>query len=149
MSAFDAITVGETFAVGSYEFTAERIKTFARDWDPQPFHVDEQAAAQSSFGALIASGWHTAAVMMRLQVDYFRERGGEHPRFGVSPGFDDLKWIKPVYAGDRIAYSGRIIAKRRSQSRPGMGVVTTEFSGANQNGEPVFEVTAHVMVSLD
>jgi len=149
MSAFDAITVGERFEFGSYDFTAERIKAFARDWDPQPFHVDEEAAAKSAFGGLIASGWHTAAVMMRLQVDYFRDRGTARPRFGVSPGFDDLKWLKPVYAGDRVTYSGRVLAKRRSQSRPGMGIVTTEFSGVNQNGEPVFEVTAHVMVSVD
>jgi acyl dehydratase len=149
VSAFDAIAVGQTFAFGSYDFTAERIKAFARDWDPQPFHTDEAAAAKSAFGGLIASGWHTASAMMRLQVDYFRGLGAERPRFGVSPGFDDLKWIKPVYAGDRITYSGRVVAKRRSQSRPGMGIVTTEFSGVNQNGEPVFAVTAHVMMSLE
>ncbi len=149
MNAFDAMTVGETFEFGSYDFTADRIKAFARDWDPQPFHVDEEAAARSSFGGLVASGWHTAAVMMRLQVDYFRGLGAGRPRFGVSPGFDDLRWIKPVYAGDRITYSARMVAKRRSQSRPGMGVVTTAFSGVNQKGETVFAVTAHVMMSLD
>jgi acyl dehydratase len=149
VSAFDGITVGQTFAFGSYEFTAERIKAFAREWDPQPFHTDEAAAAKSAFGGLIASGWHTASIMMRLQVDYFRGLGAERPSFGVSPGFDDLKWLRPVHAGDRIAYSGRVVAKRRSQSRPGMGIITTQFSGVNQNGEPVFEVTAHVMMSVD
>ncbi len=149
MSAFDTITVGQTFAFGSYEFTAERIKAFARDWDPQPFHVDEEAAAKSTFAGLIASGWHTVAAMMRLQVDYFHGLGADSPRFGVSPGFDDLKWLKPVYAGDRITYSGRVVAKRLSQSRPGTGIITTEFSGVNQNGEPVFAVTAHVIVSRE
>ena len=149
MSAFDAITVGQTFTFGSYEFTAERIKAFARNWDPQLFHVDEEAAAKSTFGGLIASGWHTVAAMMRLQVDYFRGLGADSPRFGVSPGFDDLKWLKPVYAGDRVTYSGRVLAKRLSQSRPGTAIITTEFSGVNQDGEPVFAVTAHVIVSRE
>jgi acyl dehydratase len=149
MSAFDAIVVGETMVFGSYEFTAERIKRFARDWDPQPFHMDEAAAASGPYGGLIASGWHTAAVMMRLQVDYFARNPTAHPRFRVSPGFDDLKWLKPVHAGDTITYSGRVTNKRLSRSRLGTGVVTTQFSGVNQKGDDVFAVTAHVIVAVD
>ena len=83
---------------------------------------------------------------MRLQVDYFR--GLESPpRFGPSPGFDDLKWRKPVFAGDAITYAGEVIAKRLSKSRPHLGIVTTRFTGTNQNGEEVFAMTAHVFVA--
>jgi acyl dehydratase len=149
VSTFAAIAVGDTAEFGSYEFTAERIKRFAAAWDPQPFHLDEEAAARSHYGGLIASGWHTAAVMMRLQVDHFARDRAAHPRFRVSPGFDDLKWLKPVYAGDVVTYRGRVVAKRLSRSRPGLGVVTTAFSGVNQKGEEVFAVTAHVLVAAE
>ena len=146
MSAFADIAVGDRFRFGAYEFTAERIKRFAAAWDPQRFHLDEAAAVDGPFGRLTASGWHTASVMMRLQVDYFRGLP-DPPRFGPSPGFDDLKWLKPVYAGDRIAYAGRVVAKRLSRSRPGLGIVSMEFSGDNQDGDPVFRMTAHVFVA--
>ena len=148
MSAYDAIVVGETAEFGSYDFTPERIKAWAVKWDPQRFHVDEEAAAKSIYGRLIASGWHTCAVMMRLQVDYFaaRVRAGSSLRFGPSPGFEDLKWLRPVNAGDRITFSGRVVDKRLSQSRPGIAIVTTAFSGVNQAGEAVMSMTAHVFV---
>jgi acyl dehydratase len=164
MSGYDAIVVGETADFGSYEFTAERIKAWAVKWDPQPFHVDEAAAAKSIYGGLIASGWHTCAVLMRLQVDHFqaarsgeaatgtqersRARAGAPLRFGPSPGFNDLKWIKPVYAGDTIACSGRVTDKRLSQSRPGTAIVTTLFTAINQKGETVLTMTAHVFVMV-
>ena len=150
-TAWDAIAIGERHDFGAYDFTAERIKDFARQFDPQPFHVDEAAAAQSVFGGLIASGWHTAAVATRLYVDYFAARAGRGdpvPRFGVSPGVDNLKWLKPVFAGDRISYSGTVSAKRLSQSRPGWGLVAFDFAGENQNGEPVFAMTGHVFVAV-
>ena len=149
MRAFDQITVGDTAEFGAYEFTAERIKRFAEKWDPQPFHVDQAAATAGPFGGLIASGWHTASVMMRLQVDYFAARGAARPRFSVSPGFDALAWPQPVYAGDRVTFSGEVTGKRLSRSRPGMGVVTTRFSGVNQDGEPVLSMTAHVLMAMD
>ncbi len=151
MSAdFAAIELGRRYHFGAYDFTAERIKAFARRFDPQPFHVDEAAAQKSAFGALCASGWHTAAIAMRLQVDFFAEaaaRGEAVPRFGPSPGFDDLKWLRPVYVGDRISYAGVVAAKRLSRSRPGWGIVSLDFSGENQKGEPVFAMTGHVFVT--
>ena len=147
MTAFDRITVGETFEFGSYEFTAERIKRFANAWDPQPFHVDEAAGAQSHFGGLVTSGWHTASVLMRRQVDYFAGHPSA-PRFGPSPGFDDLKWLKPVCAGDRVAFSGRVAGKRHSRSRPGFGIVSMAFFGTNQNGQSVLSMTGHVFVAM-
>jgi acyl dehydratase len=149
MSAYDAIAVGEVAEFGAYEFTAERIKAWARQWDPQRFHMSEEEAAKSIYGGLIASGWHTCAVLMRLQVAYFAHRPGPPLRFGPSPGFENLKWLKGVYAGDRIAYSGRVAAKRRSQSRPGSAIVTTDFTATNQKGEAVLTMTAHVFVMVD
>jgi acyl dehydratase len=149
VSAYDAIAVGETHDFGSYEFTAERIVGFARRFDPQVFHVDAEAARATAFGGLCASGWHTCAVLMRLQVDYFAARARDDPaapRFGPSPGFEDLKWLRPVYAGDRIAFSGTVTAKRLSASRPGTAIVTTAITGTNQNGEAVLSVTVPVMV---
>jgi acyl dehydratase len=149
VSAFEVLAIGDTAEFGSYEFTAERIKRFAEAWDPQPFHVDEAAAEKSAFGGLVASGWHTCSAMMRLQIDYFAEPGRPRPSFRISPGFEDLKWLKPVFAGDRVTYSGRVIAKRLSRSRPGMGIVTSEIAGVNQNGERVFTVNAHIFMSVD
>jgi acyl dehydratase len=148
VSGYDAIVVGETTEFGTYEFTAERIKAWAVKWDPQRFHVDDEAAAKSIYRGLIASGWHTCAVLMRMQVEYFaaRARAGAGFRFGPSPGFEDLKWLRPVYAGDRITYSGRVVDKRRSQSRPGTAIVTTAFAGINQAGETALTMTAHVFV---
>ena len=150
MSGYDAIVVGETAEFGTYEFTPERIKAWAVKWDPQRFHVSEQEAAKSIYGRLIASGWHTCAVLMRLQVEYFaaRARAGRGFRFGPSPGFEELKWLKPVFAGDRITFSGRVVDKRLSQSRPGVAIVTTAFAGINQGSETVVSMTAHVFVLL-
>jgi acyl dehydratase len=147
VTTFDDIALGQTIDFGGYDFTADRIKAWARKWDPQLFHVDETAAAKSIYGGLIASGWHTCAILMRLMVDHFR-RSGQF-RFGPSPGFDELKWLRPVYAGDRIAYAGTIAAKRRSQSRPGTAIVTTAFTAANPKGEAVLTMNAHVFVLLD
>jgi len=154
MSGYEQITVGERFECGTHRFTAEDIKRFAGAYDRQAFHMDEAAAEKSHFGALCASGWHTASVMMRLFVDYFggeieqaNARGEPAPKLGPSLGFDDLKWMKPVYAGDAIAYSGRIVAKRESGSRPGWGIVSIESSGVNQRGETVFVCTGHLFMA--
>jgi acyl dehydratase len=155
MSAYERIAIGDSVAFGAHRFTAEEIKRFANTYDPQPFHTDEAAAAKSHFGALCASGWHTSAVMMRLFVRHFageieraKARGETAPQLGPSPGFDDLKWLKPVYAGDEIAFSGVIVAKRESRSRPGWGIVSIEMTGINQKGEPVFAYTGHVFAAI-
>lgn len=145
MTGFADIAIGDRADFGAYEFTTERIKTFAEKWDPQRFHMNEEEAESGPFGRLSASGWHTASVMMRLQVDYFTTLD-DPPRFGPSPGFDDLKWLKPVYAGDTVTYAGEVIAKRLSRSRPNLGIISTRFTGTNQNGEDVFAMTAHVFV---
>lgn len=152
---YERIAVGDSFVLGSHRFTAEAIKRFAGAFDPQGFHTDEDAAAKTHFGALCASGWHTAAVMTRLYVDHLRReaeaaaaRGEPAGRVGPSPGFDNLRWLKPVYAGDTITYTARIVARRPSQSKPGWGIVSIEITGAKDNGELAFAVTAHVFVAL-
>jgi acyl dehydratase len=144
MKFFEDMAVGERAELGSHTFTAEDIKSFARKYDPQPFHVDEEAAARSPFGALCASGWHSAAIWMRLMVEHqvrddtaLRQRGEAVAAFGPSPGFRELKWLKPVYAGDTISYATEIVDKRNSNSRPSWGLMSIRNTGVNQKGEPV------------
>jgi acyl dehydratase len=145
MRYFDDISVGDRFELGSHTFTAEEIKTFATQYDPQAFHVDEAAAARSHFGALVASGWHTAAMWMRHRVLHAKRedaertaRGETNAKLGPSPGFRDLKWLKPVYAGDTISFAYEVAEKRLSQSRPGWGLIFAKNTGTNQKGELVF-----------
>ncbi|MBF9197230.1 MaoC family dehydratase [Microvirga terrestris] len=142
---FEDLVIGETEELGSYTFLPDDIIGFAKQYDPQPFHVDAEAAKNSLFGALCASGWHTASVWMKHMVGH-RDRirayalaHGQRPaRLGPSPGFSNLKWIKPVYAGDTIIYRTTVTAKRPSASRPEWGLVFHHNTGTNQNGEEVF-----------
>jgi acyl dehydratase len=144
MKFFEDIAIGERAELGSHTFTADDIKRFARKYDPQPFHLDETAAAQSHFGALVASGWHTASTWMRLMVEHQRRedearraRGEAIASLGPSPGFRELKWLKPVYAGDTVTYSTEIVDKRTSNSRLGWGLMSIRNTGVNQKGQPV------------
>jgi acyl dehydratase len=153
MKYFEDIRVGDTFPLGRHTFTADEIKSFARRFDPQHFHIDESAAGRSHFGGLIASGWHTAVVWMRLMVDYRRRmaesmRARGEPVAGVGPalGFRALKWLRPVYVGDTVDYRTEVIATRISDSRPRSGLLSYRSTGVNQNGEMVitFESTTFV-----
>jgi acyl dehydratase len=153
MRFFDDIEVGWTRELGKHAFTAEEIKRFASRYDPQLFHMDEEAAKQSHFGELCASGWHTAAVCMRSIVDSTKQltvdmtaRGEKVAKTGPSPGFTNLKWLKPVYVGDTISFTSEVLEKRASESRPGWGVVKTRFMGRNQNGAPVYQFDSVVFV---
>lgn len=153
MKYFDEIQVGDSYMVGRHTFTAEEIKAFARRFDPQLFHVDEEAAAQSHFGALCASGWHTAVVWMRLMVDHrramaeaARARGEPVAATGPALGFRELKWLKPVYVGDTIEYQSEVTELRLSNSRPGSGLMTTLSTGVNQNREPVISFLSTTFV---
>jgi acyl dehydratase len=153
MRYFEDLEVGERFEVGHHTFTAENIKSFAERFDPQPFHLDEAAAERSHFGRLCASGWHTAAVWMRLMVEHRRRddeamlaRGEPVAELGPSPGFRELKWIKPVYAGDTISYASEVVALRPSQSRPGWGLLTLHSTGTNQAGELVLRFLSAAFV---
>lgn len=151
---YEDIEVGGREDIGSHTFTAEEIKRFARMYDPQYFHVDEEAATRSHFGALIASGWHTGSVWMGLAVRHRdrlaaerRARGEPVAELGPSPGFRELKWLKPVYAGDTIAYASEVVEKRESASKPGWGVVRFKNTGTNQKGELVLSYISTVFVA--
>ncbi len=151
---YEEIIVGSVHPFGAHRFTAEEIRRFALAYDPQAFHLDEAAAKASPFGAICASGWHTASVMMSLFSRYFireAERtsiAGRPPAgLGPSPGFDDLKWLRAVYPGDTVSFAGRVVGKRKSASKPAWGIVSVETTGTNQKGEPVFVVTGHVFVT--
>ena len=144
MRFFEDMSVGERTELGSHTFTAEEIKAFARRYDPQRFHTDEQAAAASHFGALCASGWHTAAMFMRFfvdaerrEADIVRARGETPARDGPSPGIRDLRWLKPVYAGDTISFAREVQELRETTRRPGWGLMVALNTSTNQNGELV------------
>ncbi len=153
MKFFEDIQVGDVFEVGRYTFTADNIKAFANRFDPQPFHVDEEAAARSHFGALVASGWHTALAWMRLMIDHRRRmdeamlaRGEPVAGIGPALGFRELKWLKPVYVGDIIEYKSEVTELRLSNSRPRFGLMTFRSTGVNQNGEPVLSLISTTFV---
>lgn len=144
MKYFEDIQIGDKITLDRHTFTADEIKAFAQRFDPQPFHLDEKAAARSHFGALCASGWHTAAVWMRMLVDAKRRasetmtaRGEPIAAMGPALGFRDLQWLKPVYVNDTIEYHSEIVDKRTSNSRPGLGLVTIHSKGVNQKGDTV------------
>jgi acyl dehydratase len=153
MKFYEDIQIGERIEIGRHTFTAESIKAFAARFDPQPFHLDEAAAARSPFGRLAASGWQTACVWMRLMIDYRRrdddarrESGESVAMLGPSPGFRDLQWLKPVYAGDTVSYATEVIDKRPSLSRPQWGIMIARNTGANQHGEPVLAFVSTAFV---
>jgi acyl dehydratase len=153
MKYFEDIRVGDSYSVGRHTFTTDEIKGFARRFDPQLFHLDEAAAEASHFGALCASGWHTAVVWMRLMVDHRRDmaeaaraRGESVAGMGPALGFRELKWLKPVYVGDTIAYSSEVLETRVSNSRPGSGLMTIRSTGINQNGEMVISFISTTFV---
>lgn len=119
MTYFEDLTVGEEHTFGTYEVTREEIVDFAEQYDPQPMHVDETAANESMFGGLVASGWHVAAMSMRLLVENFLADSGAMG----SPGVDELRWHEPVRPGDELAVETEVREKRPSESRPDRGIV--------------------------
>ena len=130
---FEDYPVGETASFGEYAITEEEVLTFADRYDPQPFHLDAAAARDSIYGGLIASGWMTASVAMRMMVDHYIS-----PLASMgSPGIDELRWIKPVRPGDRLRMRVTVMDARRSQSRPDRGMVQFLQEVQNQNDETV------------
>lgn len=143
---FDDIPIDVPVSVGSHTFLRGDIVAFARDFDPQPFHVDDAAAEASHFGGLIASGWHTAAAWMRLTVDHARRSG---TLAGISPGLDAIDWLKPVRPGDTVTYVNVLRSKRRLASREHWALVTSEAEGTNQDGVVVFRMRGPVFVPIE
>jgi acyl dehydratase len=134
------LEVGQRFQSGEYEMTAERIKAFAAEFDPQPFHLDEAAGEASFFGGLAASGWHTAAVTMRLLVTGEMRFAG-----GLIGASGDIAWPRPTYAGDVLRVESEIVEIQPSRSRPDRGFVTVKSVVSNQRGEEVEIFTAKIL----
>ena len=147
---FEDLVIGTRLDLGTHTFTQDEIVAFAERYDPQPFHLDDAAAALSHFGRLAASGWHTAAVWMKLYVAYRQatmaallSRGETPSRPGPSPGFRQMKWKKPVHVGDTIRYASELVGKRVT-STPGWGLIFHHNTGTNQDGDLVFEFDGSV-----
>ncbi len=146
--------VGVTEVLGSHRFEADEIIRFASKYDPQRFHIDEEAARQSQYGRLCASGWHTASTFMRVLIANRDRQPPNGDRLGIveygpSPGIRDLKWLKPVYAGDTITYSYTTTGIRPTASRPGWSLLTSRSEAHNQDGEKVMECTHAALVRVE
>ncbi len=133
MLYWEDFTPGQTDEIGRHTFTEQEMIEFARQFDPQPFHTDPEAAKRSFFGGLIASGWHTCAIAMRLMVQKYI---GQAASAG-SPGVDNIRWRAPVRPGDTITYRRVILASRPSESKPDLGLLQTRTEASNQRGEIV------------
>jgi acyl dehydratase len=138
---FDDLILGMRFKSPEKRVTREEIRRFASEYDPQPYHLDEEAAERSIFGGLAASGWHTAAMAMRLIVD--TRPFGPHPLLGV--GVDELRWLAPVRPDDVIHLEGEVVELIPSRSKP-QGIVRVKWTAYNQRGEPVYSVTPIAIV---
>ena len=156
MSYWDEFSVGKTEKLGSHRFEAEDIKRFAAKYDPQVFHLDEEKARASVLGGLCASGWHTCGVFMKLNVETRTQKakawiaaGNPPPKTGPSPGVRNIRWPKPVFAGDTITYSQVVTGKRETASRPGWGIIEFATKGVNERGEEVFSVDGAVFCATD
>ena len=143
MIYWDDLDVGTTTEFGSYDVTREEVLEFARKYDPQPFHLSDEAAAKTHFGRLAASGWHTCAMTMAVIVRKLSEL--QWAGLG-SPGFDELRWLKPVHPGDTIHVVGTIVDKTPSRSKPEIGSIKTETVVSNQHGEPVMRYRSIVLM---
>ena len=141
---YEDFAIGETRDLGRYHVTAEEIVRFAREFDPQPFHLSEEGGRASVLGALSASGWHSCAMLMRMMVDGYL---GRTAGMG-SPGIDELRWLKPVFAGEILSGSMTVLDKRVSKNRPEMGLVTMRWEMQNQADEAKLDMTGITLIRL-
>ncbi len=153
---FELLQPGMKLELGSHTFTANKIIEFAEKFDPQRFHLSEAAAKNSHFGALCASGWHTGSIWMRQNVKNslpemlrLTEYKGPEPVFGPSPGFENLKWHRPVFVGDKITFCSTLTGKSRHPKRPVWGRVMSLSEGFNQDGKLVFSKDGTVTLRVD
>lgn len=143
MIFYEDLEIGMTRNFGGYEVTREEVIEFASKYDPQPFHLSDEAAAQTHFGKVSASGWHTCSMTMRMMVENMMN---EKSAGLGSPGVDQLRWKKPVYPGDTLRCETKIIEKRRSASRPEMGIFKSRIRTFNQNDEIVLEMVSNALI---
>ncbi len=144
MTYLEDISVGDVVRFGSYRVERDAVLAFARDFDPQAFHLSDEAAAATHFGRLSASGWHTASMAMAMIVAHFRETGFQS--LG-SPGVDELRWLKPVYPGDTLHCETEVLETRASASRPEMGFVISRWTVLNQDDVAVMTMRPTVMIA--
>ena len=143
MIYFEDLEIGVEREFGHYDVTREEVIEFARKYDPQPFHLSDEEAAKTHFGRIAASGWHTAAMTMVVIVRHH----SEEPQAGLgSPGIDELRWLKPVYPGDRITVRGTVLDKTPSRSKPDLGSFRTQTSVTNQDGVEVLRFTSIMLI---
>ncbi len=143
MQYFEDIEVGRTASFGAYAVTREEVIEFAAKYDPQPFHLSDEAAAQTHFGRLSASGWHTCAMVMAMLVAHLED----NRQAGLgSPGIDELKWVKPVYPGDTLRCETEVLEKRVSASRPEMGIFKSRMQVFNQDDVLVMTFVSNGLV---
>ncbi|WP_324827465.1 MaoC family dehydratase [Qipengyuania zhejiangensis] len=145
MVFFEDIVVGSSQTFGRYEVTRDEVMDFARKYDPQPFHLDDDAAAQTHFGRLSASGWHTCSMTMAMLVENLT--ANRQAGLG-SPGVDQLRWVKPVYPGDTLRCESTVIEKRRSRSRREMGIFKSRITTFNQHDEPVLDMVSNGLIRV-
>lgn len=150
---FEDLVIGAVIDLGAHTFQHEECVDFASKYDAQPFHLTDEAAARTMYGKMTASGWHTTAIWLRHMVDarnrdvaLMRFRGERPARYGPSPGFEKLRWIKPVYMGDTIRFSTCVIEKRDWPSRPDVGLVHYQNDGIDENGDAVFSIISKIFV---
>lgn len=145
MQYFEDIEVGRTASFGHYDVTREEVLDFASKYDPQPFHLDDAAAAATHFGRLSASGWHTCAMTMSMLVENLKS----NRQAGLgSPGIDHLRWTKPVFPGDTLRCESTVVEKRRSKSRPEMGIFKSKLTVFNQDDEPVMSMISNGLIQV-
>ncbi|NBS22637.1 MAG: MaoC family dehydratase [Altererythrobacter sp.] len=145
MIYYEDLEIGTKQSFGRYEVTREEVIEFAKKYDPQAFHLDDDAAARTHFDRLSASGWHTCAMTMAMMVENMK--GVKQAGLG-SPGIDNLQWKKPVYPGDTLRVESEVMSKRRSQSRREMGLFKSRAQIFNQNDEIVLEMTSNGLIAV-
>ena len=144
MQYFEDVEVGARQAFGAYPVTREEVIAFAERYDPQPFHLSDEAAAATHFGRLAASGWHTCAMTMAMIVENLKA----NRQAGLdSPGLDELRWLTPVFPGDTLRCESEVLGKRPSQSRPAMGLLKTRTTVFNQHDVAVMTFVSNTMVA--
>ncbi|WP_336963249.1 MaoC family dehydratase [Sphingobium aquiterrae] len=143
---FEDIAIGQKEPFGPYEVNRDEVIAFASAYDPQPFHLDDEAAAQTHFGRVAASGWHTTAMFMSMFVKTMQEQGERQKASLGALGVDELRWLRPVYPGDTLSGEIEVIEKTPSRSRPEMGVIKSRVTVHNQHGEPVLSMQPLTMV---
>jgi len=144
MRYLEDMKIGQKSSFGNYRVTRDEVIDFARKFDPQPFHLDDEAAAKTHFGRLSASGWHTAAMTMSMLVENLTKE--KQAGLG-SPGLDELRWLKPVYPGDTLRVETELTDVRPSRSRPEMGSIHSDLTVFNQDNVPVMTMKSIGLVA--